>query len=213
MKLNRLHILTPPFDAPLAGAAMFHVYTIDAAGLVIDRIATAADADRSLDLAGLLDEGTHRLAVTRQDLYGTQSVFALANRDTGLRAIATIEVTVGEAGEVVRQLVQPQITSVVVEAEGMIAMAWRSVDLSGTQQAPAEWEIAEASDLNTIIETIPAGRHAIAGATVGPFADTSPTSLALRASDGILDGQRSPWVYATAVTVDLTPPPVPMLVT
>lgn len=210
MPIDDIFAMQPGFDSPSAGRAWFMLFLLDEDGEFVRRLAAVPGEDRSLSVTDLLGDGEWHVALVYQDEYGNQSPFTVSNTSSGLAARGAIDIRIG-TGNVFRELITPQIDRATQLAGGSIELAWRSVDLSGHQDQPAEWEIATLADPNTILLTVPA-RRGYTVRTVGPFAEGDPVVVALRASDGAVDGRRGPWVYAPAITIDLTAPAVPALV-
>lgn len=156
----------------------------------------------SFDLAALeLAEGDHELGVSAVNVYGCES------------ARATVDVLIGAGGEVALDFIDP--TEVVAEAlaGGVVAVSWSAVvDLTSeaTQTTPAEFEVAEASDLGTILATVGWNGARVFRSELA-FADALEVTLAVRSSDGVVAGLRGPWVEAAVVVADASGPAVPVI--
>lgn len=158
----------------------------------------------SLDLASLnLADGRHTLGLASVDQWGSE---------TPADQRATIAVTV-EGGSPAADLVPPTNPRTWAEGGGSIGLTFLAADVDGAHQRPAEYEIAEADDLATILTTVD-GAFRQATVSVGPFADGRTVRLRVRASDGQPPGSggtRGKWVAAPAIVADASAPPAPGL--
>lgn len=173
------------------GVAVFRLY--DAASGTLLRIIDG-EAPYTSDLSAIFAAGKWTLGLTRVDVYGTES------------EMATLTITVGGGGTITQELVVPALVRARPLASGEIELRWISANTTD-QLDPTEFEIAEQSDLGTILDTIAANGERSFTATLGPFTDASTVRLAVRPSDGA--SMRGEWVGADAVVADSEGPPMP----
>jgi hypothetical protein len=194
--MGRANWLTPPFGNPLAGVARFLLFDY----LTSRLLATAADADRTMDIAGLLPDGRWTLALARQDVYG--SVSDLADVDAQLIVLVT-------GGTPATEMADPADVSCRAVSAGSIEVTWH-LHLTHGQVVPAEFEIGDAGN---VLDTATGGRRGPFTATVGPFTHGQTIRPQVRASDGA--GGYGPWIDAEpqAIVADAQGPMTPTLVT
>jgi len=154
-------------------------------------------ADRSLALSGLdLPDGDFTLALTRVDQYGSES--------DPLDALIAISAAGGVA---VPRLARAERLQAVAVAGGDILLTWLVKSQNG-ETLPPRWQIALASDPDSILLSRAGVRGGLVSATVGPYADGQTVELAVRAAreDGSsLPG--APWQNFPAVVADAAGPP------
>lgn len=149
-----------------------------------------------LDQLGLAD-GDYTLGLSQVDAWGSES-----DR-------AEIEVSIA-GGSAAGALLDPRDLRTWPEAGGKVKLRFAAWTATGSAQRPAEYEIAEAADLSTILATVDGG-FVIGEVELGPFAHGSTQRLRVRASDGQAGGERGDWVEAPPVVADTQGPPVPAL--
>ncbi|MEL6311799.1 MAG: hypothetical protein AAFQ17_05435, partial [Pseudomonadota bacterium] len=120
---------------------------------------------------------------------------------------ATITLNVG-ASDTETATIEPTSLLAVATAAGGVAVSWISVDRTGLLTRPAEFEVAEASDLATILATV-AGGVGVRSTELSGFTDGQAVQLAVRSSDGLVSGSRGDWIYANAVGADSSGPATP----
>jgi hypothetical protein len=164
-------------------------------------IAEAAVDATSLDLSTLgLADGRYTLGLSYVDDWGSES--------ERTRIAAAIE-----SGAVRTELLPPSDLRAWAIAGGKVTLTFALARLpfSGVIHQPAaEYEIAEAGDLSTILATVAGGNFI--ETELGPFNDGDTVRLRVRASDGQAPGSgglRGPWIQAPAVVADASAPPVP----
>lgn len=89
-------------------------------------------------------------------------------------------------------------------AGGRVRLSWIASDLDGGLAEAASYEVADASDLATVLLTQAAGRRRdFSGIELDPGMSHGTTAnLRLRASDGQVGGLRGLWVAAPPVVID-----------
>jgi hypothetical protein len=167
-------------------------------------LAEAAVDATSLDLSTLgLADGRYTLGLSYVDDWGSES--------ERTRIAAAIE-----SGAVRTELLPPSDLRAWAIAGGKVTLTFALARLpfSGVIHQPAaEYEIAEAGDLSTILATVAGGNFI--ETELGPFNDGDTVRLRVRASDGQAvsgggsGGKRGPWIQAPAVVADASAPPVP----
>lgn len=185
---------------PGCPAPGLRLYDAGAGWLLDTQALPTGDGSFSFDVAGLgLAAGTYQLGVTAVNVYGCESLQGL------------MTVTIDSGGDVAG-FIDPQNVLAEALAGGSVAVSWEAFALvaeAGSRTEPAEFEIAEAADLATVLGTVawnPTGFHR---AELGPYADGLSKTFAVRASDGVVSGARGGWVEAEAMTTDAAGPPVP----
>lgn len=154
---------------------------------------------KTINVPGLgLNDGVHTLGVQYFDVWSQSSY----------RTPIVIEIS---GSDVETQMADPSNVQVVPISAGSLRLSWIVLP-SVTQTTPAEIEIAELSDLGTIIETIAATGISFFSVELGPYADASTKRLRLRSSDGEASGQRGPWIEVPPVVTDAVGPVSPDVV-
>ena len=155
--------------------------------------------DRSIPLGRLgLQPGAHNLEMEYVDSYGTASD----------RTSVLIQIDDANAGQ--DRWIEPSSMKANPRAAGVVELEWHAVDRTGQLVVAAAWEVADHSDLDTILTTaVGTIRQAVWSINVGPLADGMTARLAIRASDGVVAGERGDWHSFAPVLVDSSPPDVP----
>lgn len=191
-----------PSRAAAATGEKFQLYHNDEAGALLANI---PEDFRSFNLASLgLAPGTWELALRRVDAFGTPSV------------VAVITVPISSGGAIQSALLAATSADAWPATDGRVRLVWFAIPEPGDAQ-PAEWEIADAADLATILATVTGDGRRFYETIVSDtgdvaFANGATVRLRLRASDGVAlggGGQRGPWVAAPAVVADSEAPEVP----
>ena len=173
------------------GVTAFRLY--DAASGTLVRV-LGGGTPYEFDLSGVFDAGTWTLGLTRVDAYGSEST------------MATLTIVIDGGGAVAQELVVPSLVRARPLSGGGVELRWISANTTD-QLEPTEFEIADQSDLGTVLDTIDAGGERSFAVTLSSFADAATVRLAVRASDGA--SARGEWVLADAVVADATGPPTP----
>lgn len=165
--------------------------------------ATIPGAVREFDWLTLgLATGTYKLELTRVHS---------CNRESD-PAVYVLEV--GDGGTPSQGLAPPSSIVTRAIAAGDVALRFlvvvrSSLTESGMVLAP-EYEVAEASDLDTILGALEArAGQVVFNAELGPFPHGSTVDLRIRASDGVPGGVRGAWIPAPRVVADSEGPAAP----
>ena len=188
---STIRAIGDPFARLPLPEAGFNVYRQDTGALIA--VAPAA-TPYAIDLDGILEAGNWTLGLSATDRYATESA----------AAEIVVEVTSGAASVTFPVLVLLGIT---VEAAGYVAVRFRHVQT--TQDAtPTTFEVADASDPDTVLDTVTATGSAHYASTLGPFADGATVRPIVRPAAG---ADKGAWQQFDTVIADAAGPEAPVI--
>ncbi len=175
-------------------AASFRLYDVGAGTLLRTLDGSEPFA---CDLTNILPAGQWVIGLTRVDQYGSES------------EMARFAIEIDGAGDAARQLVFPTLVRARPLAGGQVELRWISANTTD-QLDPTEFEIADQTELATILRTVAAQGQRSFETTLGPFSRGATVALAVRASNGA--SQRGTWALSDAVVADNEAPPAPVVI-